>query len=80
MPEAKQPTYNNLKNELHSIPVPNQVMAQVGVDLCTLPNIDRFCHLVVCIGKTNQRQNRSNCATIFIRNDVSAWLLFRANQ
>ena len=30
---------SNLKNELHSIPVPRGVMKQIGVDLCTLTSI-----------------------------------------
>ena len=60
-------------------------MAQVGVDLCTLPNIDGFCHLVVCIdyfteAKPIKDKTAVTVAQFFIRNDVSAWLLFRANQ
>ena len=35
--------------ELKSIPVPNEVMKQIGIDLCTLPEVDGFKHLIVCI-------------------------------
>ena len=35
--------------ELKSIPVPNKVMKQIGIDLCTLPEVDGFKHLIVCI-------------------------------
>ena len=31
------------------MPVPNEVMKQVGIDLCTLPEVDRFKHLIVCV-------------------------------
>lgn len=37
------------KSELHSVPVPTMVMKQIGVDLCSLPEVDGFRHLVVCI-------------------------------
>ena len=35
--------------ELQSIPVPNDVMRQVGVDICNLPQVDGFNYLIVCI-------------------------------
>ena len=31
------------------IPVPNEVMKQIGIDLCTLPEVDGFKQLIVCI-------------------------------
>ena len=37
----------NVTNELHSIPVSPNVMKQV--DLCSLPQVDGYCHLIVCI-------------------------------
>ena len=37
------------KNELHSIPIPTAVMKQIGVDLCNLPEVDEYRHLIVCI-------------------------------
>ena len=37
------------KTGLYSIPVSNVVMNQTGVDMCNLPEIDRYCSLVVCI-------------------------------
>ena len=40
---------NTISPEMQSIPVPNQVMAQIGVDICNLPDVDGFKHLVVCI-------------------------------
>ena len=36
-------------SELQSIPVPVDVMKQVGVDLCTLPEVDGYHYLIVCI-------------------------------
>ena len=36
--------------ELKIIPVPNEVMEQIGIDLCTLPELDGYKHSIVCIG------------------------------
>ena len=33
---------------MHSIPVPSNVMKQVGVDLCGLPEIDGYLYLIFC--------------------------------
>ena len=30
----------NVANELHSVPVPSEIMKQIGVDLCILPEVD----------------------------------------
>ena len=35
--------------ELQSVPVPTAVMKQIGIDICNLPEVDGFKHLVVCI-------------------------------
>ena len=35
--------------ELERITVPNEVMRQIGVDICNLLEVDGFNHLVVCI-------------------------------
>ena len=45
----KQGKIKKVSAELHSIPVKNEVMQQVGVDVCNLPEVDGFKHLVVCI-------------------------------
>ena len=36
-------------SKLHSIPVPSNVMKQVGFDLCGLPEVDLYRYLIVCI-------------------------------
>ena len=36
-------------SEPHSIPIKTQVMQQIGIDICNLPEVDGFKHLVVCI-------------------------------
>ena len=41
--------FKKISPELKSIPVPNEVMKQIGIDLCTLPEVDGFRHLKVCI-------------------------------
>ena len=38
-----------ISQDLHSIPVPSQVMKQIGIDICNLPEVGGFKHLVVCI-------------------------------
>ena len=41
--------FKKISPELKSIPVPNEVMKQIGIDLCTLSEVDEFKHLLVCI-------------------------------
>ena len=41
--------FKKISPELKSIPVPNEVMKQIGIDFCTLPEVDGFKHLIVCI-------------------------------
>ena len=41
--------FKKISPELKSIPVPNEVMKQIGIDLCALPEVDRFKHFIVCI-------------------------------
>ena len=38
-----------ISQRLQNVPVPSQVMAQIGVDICNLPEVDEFKHLIVCI-------------------------------
>ena len=45
----KQGTLKVVSTELHSIPVKSEVMHQIGVDLCNLPEVDGYKHLIVCI-------------------------------
>ena len=35
--------------ELHGISIPSQVMKQIGIDICSLPDVDGYKYLVVCI-------------------------------
>ena len=41
--------FKKINPELKSILVPNEVMKQIGIDLCTLPEVDGFKRLIVCI-------------------------------
>ena len=41
--------FKKISPELKSIPVPNEVMKQIGIDLCTFSEVDGFKHLIVCI-------------------------------
>ena len=45
----KQGTLKVVSTELHSIPVKSEVMQQISVDLCNLPEVDGFKHLIVSI-------------------------------
>ena len=38
-----------ISSELKSVPVPNEVTKQIGIDLCNLPEVDGFKHLIVCM-------------------------------
>ena len=35
--------------ELQSVPVSCEVMKQIGIDICNLPEVEGYKHLVVCI-------------------------------
>ena len=41
--------FKKISPELKSISVPNEVMKRIGIDLSTLPEVDGFKHLIVCI-------------------------------
>ena len=41
--------FKKVSPDLQSIPIESEVMKQVGVDLCNLPEVDGFKHLVVLI-------------------------------
>ena len=45
----KQGDLKSPKVELKSIPVPSSVMKQVGVDICNLPEVDEYRHVIVLI-------------------------------
>ena len=38
----------SMSPEFQSVPVPPEVMKQIGIDICNLPEVDGFQHLVVC--------------------------------
>ena len=70
----------NLKSKLKlkSISLPPSVMKQVEVDICNLPEVDGYLHVIVLIdylSETDQRQISSNYRSIFVRDDVSARVL-----
>ena len=41
--------FKKISPDLQSIPTESEVMKQVGVDLCNLPEVDGFKHLIVLI-------------------------------
>ena len=45
----KQGDLKSPKVELKSIPVPSSVMKQVGVDICNLPEVNGYRHVIVLI-------------------------------
>ena len=45
----KQGDLKSLRVGLKSIPVPSSVMKQVGADICNLPEIDGYHHVIVLI-------------------------------
>ena len=38
-----------ISQRLQNVPAPSQVMAQIGIGICNLPEVDGFKHLIVCI-------------------------------
>ena len=42
-------TFKKISTQLQSIPVPTDVMKQIGIDICNLPEVDGYRHLIVCI-------------------------------
>ena len=48
MPPTTRKIFKKISPELKSIPVLNEVM-QIGINLSTLPEVDGFKHLIVCI-------------------------------
>ena len=38
-----------IKNELNPVPIPPAVMQQIGVDLSSLPEVDGYLYIIVCI-------------------------------
>ena len=43
----KQGDLKSPKVEFKSIPVPSSVMKEVGVDICNLPEVEGYCHVIV---------------------------------
>ena len=41
--------FRKISPKLKSIPVANEVMKKIGIELCSLPEVDGFKHLIVCI-------------------------------
>ena len=42
-------TIKKVSSELHSIHIKTEVIQQIGIDICSVPEVDGFKHLVVCI-------------------------------
>ena len=45
----KQRKIKKVSSGLHSIPIKTEVMQQIGIDICSLPEDDGFKHLIICI-------------------------------
>ena len=73
----------NVKQELKNILVSSDVMKQISIDLCFLPKVDEFKHVVICIDYffnshrkpnqlvTNQHQQLVNCCiSLSVKIDV----------
>ena len=69
--------------ELQSVPVPPEVMKQIGIAICNLPEVDGFQHLVVCIDYWSEVVGRAKAlkdmlattvATFLYEDDMQAWV------
>ena len=45
----KQGKIKKISSELHSVPIKTEVMQPIGIDICSLPEVDGFKDLVICI-------------------------------
>ena len=75
-----QGNLKSLKVELKSIPVLSSVMKQVAVDICNLPEVHEYRHFIILTSETDQGQTSTDYRSIFVRGDVSAWVLWNPNQ
>ena len=77
----KQGKTKKVSTELQSIPVKNEVIQQIGVDVCNLPEVDGFNHLVVCIDYFTKwseakpvRDKTAPTITQFLYEIMSTWM------
>ena len=47
--QQRRKMFIKISPELHSIPILSEVTNQFGVDLCNLPEVNAFKHVIVCI-------------------------------
>ena len=81
--------FKKISPELKSIPVSNEVMKQIDIDLCTLREVDGFKHLVVCIDYLSKwseakavkdKSAPTHSCKVFVRNHLSTWLYENTDQ
>ena len=74
--------------ELHGISIPSQVMKQIGIDICSLPDVDGYKYLVVCIdyfskwseAKPTRDKSATTVGQIFVRTYMPTRLFRNANK
>ena len=54
-PMSEAGKHKKPSSELHSIPIKTEAMQHIGINICSLPEIDGFKHLVVCIDYFSKR-------------------------
>ena len=72
---------------LKSIPVPSSVMRQVGVDICNLPEVDGYRHIIALTDYFSKwleakptKDKSADYRSIFVLGDGLAWVLWNPNQ
>ena len=61
--------------QLQSISVPSEVMKQIGIDICNLPEVDRHKHLIVCIDYFSKWSVKDKSAeTGDLLGDLQTWM------
>ena len=77
--------FKKVSLELKSISVLNEVMKRIDIDLCTLPEVDGFKHLIVCIDYFSKWSEPKavkdkSAPKVFVRNYLSTWLNENTDQ
>ena len=77
----------SIKNGMHNVPVSPHLKKHVGLDLCFLPEVDSYRHLIVCNGYFTKwleanpfREKTALTVAKFLYELVSSWLLQSPNK
>ena len=79
MPKTGE-NYKAKMPDWQSIPIPNRVMHQIGIDLCKLSEVDGFKHLFLCIISLNYYLWLMIRLHQLVRKNLPPWMYENSNQ